>query len=136
MSKLKTVPINGDKLRTLIMTSGLSLQEASLKLGFSKGYLTDACRENRLTIQSMSLIGLVLNIPQVLYEVREEPDPEPEEEEPTEDTAELLRRILKELKEIKEIMKGERYEQKTWALPFSADPDCSDCGCDDHNLAK
>ena len=136
MSKLKTVPINGDKLRTLIMTSGLSLQEASLKLGFSKGYLTDACRENRLTIQSMRLIGLVLNIPQVLYEVREEPDPEPDEEEPTEDTAELLRRILKELKEIKEIVKGERYEQKTWALPFSADPDCGDCSCDDHNLAK
>lgn len=128
MSKLKTVPINGEKLRTIIMTSGLSLQEASLKLGFSKGYLTDACRENRLTIQSMSLIGLVLNIPQALYEVRDDPDPDPEEEAEPESTEDILRMILKELKEIKKIVKGEDYEQKTWALPFSADSDR--CGCD------
>lgn len=129
MSRTKTVPIDGEKLKNLITATGRTLPDASEELGFSRKYLSDICRDNRAPVQSMSLIALILNIPQELYKVRE-PDlrtDEPLEAQPEEpnDSTEIMKAILVELRKIKELIKEDRYEQKSWALPFSNPGDCN-----------
>lgn len=119
MSRARTYPIDGNKLKNLILTTGITLAEASERLGGSKDYLSGVCRTNKATAQCMSLIALVLNIPKDLYLIKE---PEPVSHETTEDdprgVAELLADIAKDVKKLVELMEEKENEQKTWNLPF------------------
>ena len=134
MSRLKMVVIDGDKLRNLITTTGTTLADASEQLGYARKFLNDCCKNNRISAQAASLIGLMLNIPQALYEIPQE-EPEAKEPEPeATDVEGILLLILKEIKELKEIVKEENYEQKSWALPFSDPVACSDHDHDSCNI--
>lgn len=116
MSRAKMVAINGEKLRALIQTTGSTLPEASERLGYSKDYIANCVRQNMMTRQAISLIGLMLNIPEELY-VPKEAEPEPVPEEP-EGLLELLRDIKKAVEKIEKHLEGKDYEQKIFNLPF------------------
>ena len=129
MSRARMVAINGDKLKNLILATDMTLADASEKMGYSRDYLSGVCRENKASAQCMSLIALMLMIPQDHYIVKE-PEPEPEPEEPN-DVLEILKRISKDMQTIIELMKEGKDEQKTWRLPFGNDPGDSR-SCDDN----
>lgn len=116
MSRAKMVAINGEKLRALILTTGSTLQSASERLGYSKDYIANCVRQNTMTRQAISLIGLMLNIPEELY-VPKEAEPEPVPEEP-EGLLELLRDIKKAVEKIEKHLEEKDYEQKVFNLPF------------------
>lgn len=117
MSRAKMVAINGEKLKAHILTTGTTLAEASEQLGYSRDYLTNCVRQNMMTRQGISLIGLMLNIPEELYVPKEaEPESIPEDQPFT--TEEYLARIMRLLEEITEKMEVRNYEQKVFNLPF------------------
>lgn len=116
MSRAKMVAINGEKLRALIQTTGSTLPEASERLGYSKDYIANCVRQNMMTRQAISLIGLMLNIPEELY-VPKEAEPEPVSEEP-EGLLELLRDIKNAVEKIEKHLEEKDYEQKVFNLPF------------------
>lgn len=116
MSRAKMVAINGEKLRALIQTTGSTLPEASERLGYSKDYIANCVRQNMMTRQAISLIGLMLNIPEELY-VPKEAEPKPVPEEP-EGLLELLRDIKKAVEKIEKHLEEKDYEQKVFNLPF------------------
>lgn len=126
MSRARTYPIDGNKLKNLILTTGTTLPEASVVMGGSRDYLSGVCRTNKATAQCMSLIALTLNIPKELYLIKE---PEPEVSHETEDDprgiAQLLADIAKDVRKLVELMEEKENEQKTWNLPFG-DPACGD----------
>lgn len=124
MSRAKMVAINGEKLRALIQTTGSTLPEASERLGYSKDYIANCVRQNMMTRQAISLIGLMLNIPEELY-VPKEAEPEPVLEEP-EGLLELLRDIKNAVEKIEKHLEEKDYEQKVFNLPFG------DTGYRDH----
>lgn len=66
--------------------------------------------------QAISLIGLMLNIPEELY-VPKEAEPEPVPEEP-EGLLELLRDIKNAVEKIEKHLEEKDYEQKVFNLPF------------------
>lgn len=119
MSRAKTVNIDGEKLRAMILASGKTLAEASELLGGSKDYLSGVCRSNKATTQCMSLIALVLNIPKDLYIVKE---PEPVSHETAEadprGIQELLADIAKDVRRLVNLMEEKKNEQTTWSLPY------------------
>ena len=121
MSRAKMVAINGEKLRALIQTTGSTLPEASERLGYSKDYIANCVRQNMMTRQAISLIGLMLNIPEELY-VPKEAEPEPVPEEP-EGLLELLRDIKKAVEKIEKHLEEKDYEQKVFNLPFGGTVD-------------
>ena len=133
MSRLRTYPIDGERLKALILAQGRTLQEASELIGGSKDYLTGICRSGKATAQCMAIIGLALSIPKDLYMIRE-PEPEAPEgadpEEP-EDLMTVLKNIQKLLHKVVVLMEVKNDEQKTWRLPFGDDP--GDCGSGDDN---
>lgn len=128
MSRLRTYPIDGERLKALILAQGRTLQEASELVGGSRDYLTGICRSGKATSQCMAIIGLALSIPKDLYLIRE-PEPEtPEGEDPgdPEDLMAVLKNIQKLLNKVVIMMEVRDEEQKTWRLPFGDDPgDCS-----------
>ena len=130
MSRAKMVAINGEKLRALILTTGSTLPEASERLGYSKDYIANCVRQNMMTRQAISLIGLMLNIPEELY-VPKEAEPEPVPEEP-EGLLELLRDIRNTVEKIEKHLEVKDYEQKVFNLPFGND-DYS-CSTDNHSV--
>lgn len=119
MSRAKMVAINGEKLRALILTTGSTLPEASERLGYSKDYIANCVRQNTMIRQAISLIGLMLNIPEELY-VPKEAEPEPVPEEP-EGLLELLRDIKMAVLYIEKHLEEKSYEQKGFILPFGND---------------
>lgn len=124
MSRLRTYPIDGNRLKALIIAQGRTLQDASELIGGSRDYLTSICRQGRATAQCMSLIGLALSIPKDLYEIKE-PEPEaPGQPDPgdPEDLMAVLKNIQKLLNKVVILMEEEKDEQKTWRLPFGDDP--------------
>lgn len=132
MSRLRTYPIDGERLKALILAQGRTLPEASEMVGGSRDYIASICRSGRATAQCMSLIGLTLSIPKDLYMIRE-PEPEAPEQDPAEpeDLMEALKAIQKLLGRVVELMEVKNEDQKTWRLPFSDDNPCS--AGDDHN---
>lgn len=117
MSRAKMVAINGEKLRALIQTTGSTLPEASERLGYSKDYIANCVRQNMMTRQAISLIGLMLNIPEELY-VPKEAEPESIPEDPAFTTEDYLAKIMRLLEEILQKMEEKTYEQKVFNLPF------------------
>lgn len=117
MSRAKMVAINGEKLKALILTTGSTLQSASEQLGYSKDYIANCVRQNMMTRQAISLIGLMLNIPEELY-VLKEAEPETIPEDPAFTTEEYLAKIMRLLEEILQKMEEKDYEQKVFNLPF------------------
>ena len=130
MSRAKMVAINGEKLKALILTTGSTLPDASERLGYSKDYIANCVRQNMMTRQAISLIGLMLNIPEELY-VPKEAEPEPVPEEP-EGLLELLRDIKMAVLMIEKHLEEKDYEQKAFILPFGND-DYS-CSTDNHSV--
>lgn len=120
MSRARTYPINGDKLRNHILSTGLTLQEASEKLGGSKDYLSGVCRTNKATAQCMSLIALALSIPKDLYAIKEKKEEEitNESDGDPQSIIELLQAIKKSVEKIEKYIEEKSYEQKTFNLPF------------------
>lgn len=123
MSRAKMVAINGEKLKAHILTTGTTLAEASEQLGYSRDYLTNCVRQNMMTRQGISLIGLMLNIPEELY-VPKEAEPEIVPEEPA-GLIELLRDIRNSVERIEKYMEEKGYEQKVFNLPFGNDDSSS-----------
>lgn len=122
MSRARTYPINGDKLRNHILSTGLTLQEASEKLGGSKDYLSGVCRANKATAQCMSLIALALSIPKDLYVIEEKKNEEVSYETDNSDSGDvitLLQEAVKLLQKIEKAITEKQYEQNTFKLPFS-----------------
>lgn len=117
MSRAKMVAINGEKLRALILTTGSILPVASERLGYSKDYIANCVRQNTMTRQAISLIWLMLNIPEELY-VPKEAEPESIPEDPAFTTEEYLAKIMRLLEEILQKMEEKNYEQKVFNLPF------------------
>ena len=130
MSRAKMVAIDGEKLKALILTTGSTLPEASLKMGYNRDYIANCTRTNMMPRQAISLIGLMLNIPEELY-VPKEAEPEIVPEEP-EGLIELLRDIRNSVERIEKYMEEKGYEQKVFNLPFGND-DIS-CSTDNHSL--
>lgn len=134
MSRLRTFPIDGEKLKALVIANGFTLQDASEMIGGSRNYLTSICRDGKATAQCMSLIGLALNIPKQAYAI---PEPEPEvphetsPEEP-ENLMETLKAIQKLLSRVVELMEVKNEDQKTWRLPFSDVDPCDPGDGDDY----
>lgn len=116
MSRAKMVAIDGEKLKALILTTGSTLPEASLKMGYNRDYIANCTRTNMMPRQAISLIGLMLNIPEELY-VPKEAEPEPVQEEP-EGLLELLRDIRNTVEKIEKHLEVKSYEQKVFNLPF------------------
>lgn len=128
MSRLRTYPIDGERLKALILAQGRTLADASEMIGGSRDYLTGICRSGKATAQCMAIIGLALSIPKDLYLIKEpEPEaPEPVDPEDPEDLMAVLKNIQKLLNKVVTMMEVRDEEQKTWRLPFSDDPgDCS-----------
>lgn len=130
MSRAKMVAIDGEKLKALILTTGSTLPEASLKMGYNRDYIANCTRTNMMPRQAISLIGLMLNIPEELY-VPKEAEPEPVQEEP-EGLLELLRDIKNAVLQIEKHLEEKDYEQKIFNLPFGND-DYS-CSTDNHSV--
>lgn len=122
MSRARTYPIDGNKLKNLILTTGITLAEASEQLGYSKDYIANCVRQNMMTRQAISLIGLMLNIPEELY-VPKEAEPETIPEGIAFTTEDYLAKIMRLLEEILQKMEEKENEQKTWNLPFGDNPD-------------
>ena len=98
MSRLRTYPIDGDRLRALIQAQGRTLQDASELIGGSRDYLTSICRTGKATAQCMALIGLALSIPKDLYLIKE-PEPEVPEQTDPEDPEDLMA-VLKNIQKL------------------------------------
>lgn len=130
MSRAKMVAIDGEKLRALIQTTGSTLPEASMKMGYNRDYIANCTRTNMMPRQAISLIGLMLNIPEELY-VPKEAEPEPVPEEP-EGLLELLRDIKNAVEKIEKHLEEKDYEQKIFNLPF--DNDDYSCSTDNHSV--
>lgn len=122
MSRARTYPIDGNKLKNLILTTGITLAEASEQLGYSKDYIANCVRQNMMTRQAISLIGLMLNIPEELY-VPKEAEPETIPEGIAFTTEDYLAKIMRLLEEILQKMEEKENEQKTWNLPFGDNSD-------------
>lgn len=122
MSRARTYPIDGNKLKNLILTTGITLAEASEQLGYSKDYIANCVRQNMMTRQAISLIGLMLNIPEELY-VPKKAEPETIPEGIAFTTEDYLAKIMRLLEEILQKMEEKENEQKTWNLPFGDNPD-------------
>lgn len=117
MSRAKMVAIDGEKLKALILTTGSTLPEASLKMGYNRDYIANCTRTNMMPRQAISLIGLMLNIPEELY-VPKEAEPETIPEGIAFTTEDYLARITRLLEEILQKMEEKDYEQKVFNLPF------------------
>ena len=133
MSRARTYPIDGNRLKNLILTTGITLAEASERLGGSKDYLSGVCRTNKATAQCMSLIALALSIPKDLYlieEKKEEVSTNESDGDP-QSIIELLQAIKKSVEKIEKYIEEKSYEQKTFNLPFG---DPVDCGSTDDRL--
>ena len=121
MSRARTYPIDGDKLRRLILTTGLTLHEASEKLGGSRDYLSGVCRTNKATAQCMSLIALALSIPKDLYAIEEKKEEEitNESDGDPQSIIELLQAIKKSVEKIEKCLENKNNDQMAFHLPFS-----------------
>ena len=134
MSRLRTFPIDGERLKALILAQGRTLPEASEMVGGSKDYIASVCRSGKATAQCMSLIGLALSIPKDLYIIKE-PEPEvPHETSPEEpeNLMDALKEIQKLLNRVVELMEVKNEDQKTWRLPFSDVDPCNPGDGDDY----
>lgn len=85
MRKKTMMPINGKKLRELVLSKG-HITVISEELGYSRTALGIACKSNKISPVMARALELGCNIPYEKYKP-EEPKPEPKPEEPVKETA-------------------------------------------------
>lgn len=99
--KKPDVRVDKEKLKEALKKSGKSLPKASLEMGYSKNYLSDAARRGTLRSSAMTLLTQMYGIKAGDIEAPEVPPPaEPKAEKPTtqEEHNDSDASVLKELK--------------------------------------
>lgn len=76
------VNINGAELRRMLLDKGYTMADASRAIGYSDGYLKQACQKNVIRVSAVELIGAKLGIPRDGYEVIAVPEPAPQSAPP------------------------------------------------------
>lgn len=72
--EIKTLPINGEKLRELIASRGY-ITEMSKEMGYEQSYLTQVCKNGKITQPAMILLERLWNIKYEDYKAEEKKDP-------------------------------------------------------------
>ena len=65
--------IDGEKLREELKTRGVTLMDASIKIGYDGSYLSKATRAGMMPKSSMLLIQAMYNIDPDSYRIKDEP---------------------------------------------------------------
>lgn len=73
MSKAPTKPINGDKLRELLLAKHPSLGQASRDFGYGNNFFSNILARGSITNATATLIELKLGIPYESYKAEEKP---------------------------------------------------------------
>lgn len=117
MSKAPTKPIDGDKLRELLLAKHPSLNQASRDFGYGNNFFSNILARGSITNATATLIELKLGIPYESYKAVEEPQtPAVEPVQPT-----GLREIDVEMAVFHGIMRAVDYLQEdVQALVYKA----------------
>lgn len=73
-SRVVREPINGEVLRAEFNTRGVTLLDASVKIGYDESYLSKAIRQGLMPKSTMLLIQAMYNIDPEIYLIKEEPE--------------------------------------------------------------
>ena len=73
-SRVIREPINGEALRAEFKTRGVTLMDASLKIGYEASYLSKAIRQGLMPKSTMLLIQAMYNIDPEIYLIKDEPE--------------------------------------------------------------
>lgn len=73
-SRVVREPINGEALRAEFKARGVTLLDASAKIGYESSYLSKAIRQGLMPKSMMLLIQAMYNIDPEIYRVKAEPE--------------------------------------------------------------
>lgn len=73
-SRVVREPINGEALRAEFKARGVTLFDASAKIGYDESYLSKATRQGMMPRSTMLLIQAMYNIDPEIYRVKAEPE--------------------------------------------------------------
>lgn len=73
-SRVVREAINGEALRAEFKTRGVTLLDASVKIGYDESYLSKAIRQGLMPKSTMLLIQAMYNIDPEIYLIKEEPE--------------------------------------------------------------
>lgn len=71
-SKVTRVAINGESLRKELKLRGVTLLDASVKIGYDTSYLSKATRDNLMSKSAILLIQAMFNIDPEIYLIKED----------------------------------------------------------------
>lgn len=84
---IKTIKIDGEKLKLLLRANGLTQREASERIGNGGSFISSACRYGTMSLKAALAIEAILGIKRSDFEIA---DPEiTEKPEPTENASNL-----------------------------------------------